>query len=63
MSEYLSTPIETWEVVPTHDLKEHVNLAQCWCKPRVENCENGSQIVVHNSADGREFYEQDAAGH
>lgn len=33
-----------------------VHGAPCWCNPTVEPEEDG-EIVVHNSADGRERYE------
>lgn len=42
-------------IMPNNDLKEHVE-DFCWCEPRVE-MENGWVIFVHNSLDGREFYE------
>lgn len=44
-------------VVPVNDLREH-SLApdgHCWCNPRVE-CDGS--VYVHNSADGREDYEE-----
>lgn len=47
-------------VHPCDDLREHVTggwpQLRCWCRPEVEECENGS-IIVHNSMDRREEYE------
>lgn len=40
-------------VVPVGDLREHETTMNCWCKPR--RLWNG--IVVHNSMDERESYE------
>ena len=44
---------------PLNDLKPHDlgDQTDCWCKPRVEEFENGMCNVVHNSMDGREDYE------
>jgi len=44
-------------VVPINDLKPHVeNGEHCHCKPRIQMEEHGT-VVIHNSYDGREFYE------
>lgn len=51
-------------VLPINDLKEHEETTTCWCNPKVEfaDPETGEQysegLVIHNSADGREFVEQ-----
>lgn len=46
---------ETMHVVPLNDLKPHIESGQyCHCKPSIR--EHGT-VVVHNSYDGREFYE------
>jgi hypothetical protein len=37
-----------------NDLREHVEDATCWCKPRVDEELN---LVTHNSADNREAFE------
>jgi hypothetical protein len=51
---------EVYHVLPTNDLKPHVEKGlRCWCKPRIEQFENGNMVVTHNSADGREFYEEE----
>ena len=42
-------------VLPVDDTVEHIETQKCWCKPRVE--ENG-QIIIHNSFDGREDFEE-----
>lgn len=45
-------------VTPTNDLKEHIEEGtQCWCNPELDY--SGAEIIViHNSADGREYLEQ-----
>lgn len=40
-------------VVPVADMREHEMSPECWCNPRIT--EEG--VVVHNSMDGREKYE------
>ena len=46
-----------FDVVPVNDLRDHEEgTGRCWCRPRVEE-EDGATIVVHNSMDGRELYE------
>jgi len=50
---------ETIHVMPTNDLKEHLCSSACQCAPRVEQVENGA-LVIHNSWDGREFFEGDS---
>lgn len=43
-------------VYPVNDTVEHdTESISCWCKPRIE--ENG-QLVIHNSFDGREDFEE-----
>ncbi len=39
-------------VYPFNDLREH-SLTDCWCRPTDDD-----GVVVHNSLDGREFYER-----
>lgn len=44
-------------VYPLHDLRDHdTDGHDCWCNPSIEHVE-GDQIIVHNSADGREKFE------
>lgn len=45
-------------VVPNCDLRLHQLDPTCWCEP-VQDVE-GTGILIHNSADGREKYEQGA---
>lgn len=40
-------------VVPLNDLREHETDRPCWCSPREDD-----GVIVHNSMDGREFYER-----
>lgn len=48
-----------WHVVPINDLREHEtsDARTCWCRPRVE-IEGICWILVHNSLDGREAFEE-----
>jgi hypothetical protein len=39
-------------VVPVDDLREH-SVSGCWCRPTDDD-----GLTVHNSLDGREFYER-----
>ena len=54
----------TWEVrsfpdsvhvLPIDDAREHALSATCACRPRVE--QNERLLVVHDSWDGREYWE------
>lgn len=45
-------------VLPVADTREHDELRQCWCRPRIDE-QSGHAVVVHNSADGRELFEPD----
>ncbi len=48
-------PEERTHVYPVNDLREHKTAkGWCWCRPVFEE---GGRLVVHNSKDGREFYE------
>lgn len=43
-------------VVPTNDLREHVTTdKECWCNPEYDDIDC---IVIHNSMDERETYEE-----
>jgi hypothetical protein len=47
-----------WKVVgnhvcPVNDLRQH-SFADCWCRPTDDD-----GLIIHNSLDGREFYERD----
>lgn len=39
-------------VLPINDFREHVESADCWCKP-----DEDDGVVTHHSLDGREKYE------
>ena len=59
----IETPKDTYHVLPVGDIKDHEDGLMCWCKPVIERYDNGNSMVSHNAADGREFFEQDVAGH
>ena len=40
-------------VFPINDLREHVTAGDCWCRPEVGE----DLVVIHNSMDDRESYE------
>ena len=44
-----------YNILPIDDLIEHIESPWCWCKPKV----TVDNIVIHNSADGREYFEED----
>lgn len=43
-------------ILPTDDLKPHIEDNTCECKPKVIY-ENGEMILIHNSYDKREQFE------
>jgi len=45
-------------VIPINDLKEHTESDQCECQPHVIYVGNGGKVVVHNTYDKREFFEE-----
>lgn len=45
-------------VLPLNDLIEHHESACCVCRPTVEEYQAG-RLIVHHSADGREYFEPD----
>ena len=49
-------------VFPINDFLEHVvdGSSECPCNPRIEIV-NGEELVIHNSWDGREYFEQHPA--
>lgn len=47
---------EQYHITPTNDLKEHEEAKTCWCNPREENY-LGADVIVHNSLDRREEFE------
>ena len=45
-----------WQhVMPTNDLREHITDGDCWCDPTIDE---EYFIVIHNSMDERETYEE-----
>lgn len=49
-------------VLPTNDLRQHIEVRDCWCDPQIQD-ENGEPqwcgepialIVIHNALDGRQ---------
>ena len=52
----VTTLLDETHVTPIHDNREHLDSTACWCSP----FRDGS-IVIHNSADGREFSEASGA--
>lgn len=52
-----SGEIGNWHMTPINDLKDHINKGTwCWCEPVIEDRIEGA-LVIHNAADGREFWE------
>ncbi len=46
-------------IVPKDDVKPHINFSPaCPCQPKII-VENRSLLIIHNSWDGREYYEKD----
>lgn len=47
-------------VYPVNDLYPHDTDSggQCECNPKVEFLDGGDALVIHNSWDGREIFEQ-----
>lgn len=46
-------------IIPVDDLREHVEGRSCWCGPDVLTDAPGADpVVVHHSADGREWVER-----
>lgn len=45
-----------YHIVPVNDLKEHTDHKTCKCEPYFDT---ESNLVIHNSYDGREFFEGD----
>lgn len=47
---------EKVHIVPIDDIRDHQDSIECWCEPF--EVEDG--VIVHNSLDGREKYENGA---
>ncbi len=49
----------TWHVAPIDDLKPHcTDCSDCDCKPKIKKQNGGGTIVIHNSYDRRELFEE-----
>lgn len=46
-------------VIPLNDLFEHIESRTCPCRPTCEEQSNGKWLIIHNSFDGREYWESD----
>lgn len=46
---------DIYHVYPEDDLREHIMSKDCWCKPKQD--EEMSNLYIHNSMDGREYFE------
>lgn len=46
---------EETHIIPVDDLREHVESAACWCRPRQDS--ECLDLFIHNSMDGREAFE------
>jgi hypothetical protein len=46
-------------VVPKEDMRPHRNSIDCWCHPKVDD--EDPFVIIHNSMDERERYEQGRA--
>ncbi len=42
-------------IIPLNDLRDHDESIDCWCNPERDDVD--SDLVIHNSMDGREAYE------
>lgn len=42
-------------IEPVEDLKEHILTKNCWCLPTIDE---EYDLIIHNSMDRREEYEQ-----
>ena len=49
---------ETIHVMPVNDIFTHDQTVNCWCAPVVEEYDEG-RVVIHNSADNREDFEDE----
>jgi hypothetical protein len=50
---------EIFHVLPINDVDEHDESKFCKCHPKTEIQENGGRLIVHNSFDRREYFEDD----
>lgn len=57
---------EIYHVLPVNDLKPHSESGtRCKCDPVISEDHDGTghTLVIHNSYDGREFWESEGTGH
>ena len=47
---------DIWHVLPINDLRDHIESPNCWCRPKRD--EEDQRIIIHNSMDNRELYEE-----
>lgn len=43
-----------YHIIPTDDIKEHVDSSTCDCRPKLEEQPNGNFLCIHISWDNRE---------
>jgi hypothetical protein len=49
---------EDIHVLPVNDLRVHLEIRTCWCKPTFWEAPDGELVIMHNSVDGRELIER-----
>lgn len=54
--DYVPRMVEITHVIPLNDIREHDADIDCWCRPQQDD--DTSTLYVHNSADGREDFEE-----
>jgi len=46
------------DIVPQGEEREHIPEPACECRPEQSRSDDGIPMLIHNSFDGREFFEQ-----
>ena len=54
----MQTPLDNNHIVPNNDLEEHLISFDCWCDPEIRY-DFPPYLIIHNSADKREYNELD----
>lgn len=49
---------DTYHIVPLDDDHAHTLSRECECRPRPQAVDEISTMIIHNSFDGREAYEE-----
>jgi len=49
---------DAYHIVPLDDDHEHTLSRECECKPQAQAVDEISTLIIHNSFDGREAYEE-----